>query len=314
MITLIISNNIFWGGFIIDIKKLQLFLFLAQFKSFSKVADISYMSQSTVSKQIFQLEEELGVTLFNRKDKENFLTSEGIVFWKYANEIINMRDQSLIELRNLSSQTTNILKIGATQIYGEIILPKLIVKLSSLFPNIQISLELGSSHNIYNKLHNNQLDLCFLSNYISYDRDSILTNFYKRDELVFICSKYHPFSKKEISFEHLEKENFVIKNEHSSLYKYITNLLIIKKESFSFKSFIEIGSQRGILELVRKNYGIGIVSKLLLNNSNLKKDINTFKIQGYTLEYLERDIHILHSKNNTFLERIIPSIIDTPVE
>lgn len=74
--------------------------------------------------------------------------------------------------------------------------------------------------------------------------------------------------------------------------------------------FIDIGSQVGILELVRENHGVGIVSKKILDNSFLNNGLSTFKVKEYLYSYLERDIYILHNKKDPSLQKITSLLID----
>ncbi|MDU1399717.1 LysR family transcriptional regulator [Finegoldia magna] len=84
-----------------DISKLESFLVLAECKSFTKTADLRYLSQPAISKHIDSLEQELGVYLFDRNGKTVSLTIQGRHFIKYAESIVKIYQKSQELIRQI---------------------------------------------------------------------------------------------------------------------------------------------------------------------------------------------------------------------
>lgn len=95
-----------------DIEQLKNFLAVAQLGSFQRVANRKFISQRTISKQMTNLEEELGVQLFFRGSNKISLTNAGIYFVQQATELLNQLDDSIIKLHNISQQNFQRLRIG----------------------------------------------------------------------------------------------------------------------------------------------------------------------------------------------------------
>lgn len=127
-----------------ELRHLRYFVAVAQEKSFNKAAERLFISQPPLSRQIKQLEEEIGVLLIDRDNRPLKLTEAGEFFYGHALQILAQSD-------NLRAMTTrkgsfdNTLSIGfvASILYG--ILPKVIARFRQVYPNIEIKLyELNS--------------------------------------------------------------------------------------------------------------------------------------------------------------------------
>lgn len=95
-----------------DINKLKAFLKVAQYGSFNQVSENDFISQRAVSKQITQLETELGVSLFDRHTNRITLTPQGKFFLASAQDIINNYTEALSELSTFTTGPPNWLLLG----------------------------------------------------------------------------------------------------------------------------------------------------------------------------------------------------------
>lgn len=95
-----------------DTEQLKNYLAVAQLGSFQKVADQRFISQRTVSKQMANLEDELGVQLFFRGPNKVTLTNAGNYFVQRATELLNQLDDSIVKLHSISQQSFQHLHIG----------------------------------------------------------------------------------------------------------------------------------------------------------------------------------------------------------
>lgn len=95
-----------------EIDQLKNFLAVAQLGSFQKVADQQFISQRTISKQMTNLENELGVKLFFRGSNKISLTNAGIYFSQQANDLINQLNDSIIKLHAITNNNFQNLRIG----------------------------------------------------------------------------------------------------------------------------------------------------------------------------------------------------------
>ena len=127
-----------------ELRHLRYFVAVAEEKSFNKAATRLFISQPPLSRQIKQLEDEVGVTLIDRENRPLKLTEAGEFFYDHAIQILKKSD----DLRAMTIRKCNFyntLSIGfvSSILYG--ILPKVIAHFREVYPNIEIKLyELNS--------------------------------------------------------------------------------------------------------------------------------------------------------------------------
>lgn len=100
---------VFWrkGSDILEIRVLRYFLAVAQEGSVTRAARALHLTQPTLSRQIRELEEELGQTLFSRGGRELSLTREGLLLWPRAEEIVGLAEITEKEFRSLGEKTVS---------------------------------------------------------------------------------------------------------------------------------------------------------------------------------------------------------------
>ncbi len=266
-----------------DLVKLQSFLVLAEVKNFTKAADQLFLSQPALTKQIQTLENELGVTLFNRVGKSTFLTAEGEMLVNYAKQTIAAYNNALEHIKQIQNLEEGTLNFGATNFIGVYLMPEIIAKFKNRYPKITINMTINSSTNILKKLHLNQLEFAFVSDYITQDTDRYQISKYKDDELQLIVGKKHRlFGRESCSINELKNEIYITKAPDSSQYKFIDSIL--KKENFDFKNKLFIGQQEAIKESVIHNLGISFISTRAIQREYLHGDLWPLKIDEFNLK------------------------------
>ncbi len=266
-----------------DFNKLQSFLVLAEVKNFTKAAELLYLSQPALTKQIQALENELGVTLFNRVGKSTFLTVEGEMLVNYAKQTIASYNNALEHIRQIQNLEEGTLNFGATNFIGSYLMPEIIAQFKEKYPKITINMTINQSSNILNKLHLNMLEFAFVSDYITQDTERYEIHKYKHDELQLIVGRKHRlFGKKSCSLKDLKNEIYITKSPESSQYKFIDSLL--KQENFDFENKLFIGQQEAIKESVIHNLGISFISTKAIERELKHGDLWTLKIEEFNLE------------------------------
>ena len=119
--------------------QLKIFWAVAQAKSYTKASKILGLAQPSLSQQISKLEEELGSKLFNRGFSKINLTDAGQYLCSKAEQIIASIDETEEGLKEFSSNTRGILKIGMLSSVARNILPTTMQLFSVLLPNIEIN-------------------------------------------------------------------------------------------------------------------------------------------------------------------------------
>ena len=108
-----------------EFRQLEAFVNAVKYKSFSKAADATFLTQPTISTHVGNLESELGVKLLNRKGRDIKLTQQGQEFYAYAIDLLNTRDKAFSVLHDKKEELDGILEIQTSSIPGHYYLPKL---------------------------------------------------------------------------------------------------------------------------------------------------------------------------------------------
>lgn len=109
-----------------EIRVLRYFLTVVREESITKAADVLHITQPTLSRQLAQMEEEIGVKLFNRGTRKITLTNEGILLRRRAEEILQLVDKTEKELIEQEEQVEGKISVGCGEIAAVQILPRLI--------------------------------------------------------------------------------------------------------------------------------------------------------------------------------------------
>ncbi len=155
-----------------DFRRLEVFTKVFEQKSFSKAGQALYLSQPTVSEHIRLLEEDLGLTLFDRQGKEIVPTKAGQFLFQYANQLMSLRQDSLRAMEQFRDKGTGELLIGGSNIPGQYMLPGLLGDFKKSFPGIQIRLWIGDTQNIQEKVLDGTIELGLVGALIEHRRIS----------------------------------------------------------------------------------------------------------------------------------------------
>lgn len=253
---------------------------LSKYRNFSKVADLKYTTQSSISKQIKSLEMELDVKLFERKNQLNSLTPEGELFVPFAQKIVENYQEGLKALEVHRNNEKNELRIGTTSLFGSFVVPNIMSEYKNLYPHTKFKIVIDSSKAVLEKLENKEIDIAFISDYIPFDSQAYDCDIFKRDSLILIVPNNHPFVKQEeITLQSFVDETFIIKSKESSLFKFLIKKLKEQNSAIQFDDVIEINNQNSIVQAVSLGLGISIVSEMLLDNEEILAHVHAVKLE-----------------------------------
>ncbi|MCD8196431.1 MAG: LysR family transcriptional regulator [Lachnospiraceae bacterium] len=142
-----------------EFRQLEAFVAVAEKKSFSLAADALYLSQSTVSSHVKNLEKELKRQLIVRTTKSLRLTPEGETFLRYAKRIVETRDAAITAV---SERPQSMLRLGASSIPSAFMLPEIIRRFQAGHPDVVCVVRQGDSRDIHEMLQDGTVDVGFL--------------------------------------------------------------------------------------------------------------------------------------------------------
>ena len=176
-----------------DFDQLTTFLEVARLGNFSRAGEKVFRSQSAVSVQIRQLEQDYGTRLLDRTGKRVQLTPAGEVLFEYAMKLIALRNESLRVVARPEETPRGILSVGANEATCLYVLPEIFTAYRSLNPHVQISIYRSFSHKVIQKLHDGAVDVGVVTMPVKDSR--LIAQQIFRDPLVLIVGSEHPLAR-----------------------------------------------------------------------------------------------------------------------
>ena len=196
------------------LRRLIIFLTVAKHLSYTRAAKELYISQPAVSKNIQELEQELGARLFNRRGNRIELTPAGDKAYSYGTDIHRLMQNLKYELTEMNGSLSGTLYLGASSTIAQYLIPPVIARFKEQNPNINISLLSGNTSEINSYLNNDRIDLGIT------EGDRRLNNFsylpFLEDEIAFVTRPESTISADDtLTIEELKETPLVIREAGS---------------------------------------------------------------------------------------------------
>lgn len=221
-----------------ELRHLRYFITVAEELSFSKAAIKLHTAQPSLSQQIKDLEDEIGVQLFHRTKRKVELTDEGHVFLEQARLTITQADKAVTMARQVAAAKVQCLRIGFVPSAEIRIFPYILPRLRVKIPKLQIcTLNLKETDQI-TELKKGDLDIIFINQ--DFQNDTFASQLVLKEPLVFMLPKQYPFAKfEEIKLEQLKELELTILSNKLSQPLSKTILQYIEFNKIQFKTIHE---------------------------------------------------------------------------
>jgi LysR family transcriptional regulator, hca operon transcriptional activator len=198
-----------------ELRHLRYFITVAEELNFSKAALKLYTAQPSLSQQIKDLEEDVGVKLLHRTKRKVELTEEGAVFLEQARLTLAQADKAVAMARQVSQAKQQMLRIGFVPVAEMKIFPYVLPNLRVQNPDLKIELLSMNNTEQMKLLKKGDLDVTFTRH--NFNSDEVESLFVLREPLVFILPKDHPLAKYErIPVKALNGIDFIIPSSEQS--------------------------------------------------------------------------------------------------
>jgi DNA-binding transcriptional LysR family regulator len=241
-------------------RRLQVFYTVAKQLSFTKAADILYMTQPAVTFQVKQLEEHFNTRLFERSHGRISLTPTGDLVLGYAERILALTGEMEARVGELTGQVTGPLMIGASTTIAEYQLPRILGEFKHRFPQVQARLTVANSETVASKVAEHSLDVGLIE--APSHNANLTTVACCEDELVMICTPSHALAlKPSVSAKDIAEQPYVSR-EHGSGTREVIDAFFrdngVNPDDLHIE--MELGSREAIKGAVEAGLGIAIMS------------------------------------------------------
>ena len=145
-----------------ETRVLKYFITVANLDNVTKAAEQLHITQPTLSRQINELEKEIGVDLFDRTNHRLILTKAGALFQQRAQMILNFMSQTQSELQNQTNDLSGTIRLGCVESSLSYFAMKMLKKMQDKYPNVKFDIYTGNGNDLKEKLDQGFLDLIIL--------------------------------------------------------------------------------------------------------------------------------------------------------
>jgi DNA-binding transcriptional LysR family regulator len=245
----------------VDLRQLEIFVKVAELGSFSRAADALFLTQPTVSEHIRTLEDEVGVRLLDRLGRGASVTKGGALLLSHAQRMLALAREARQAMESFQGRMSGELLVGASTIPGEYILPALIGRFKEKFPDIAITLLIGSSQSVTDWVVEGRAEVGVVgarSTHKSIECRELLP-----DDIVLIVGAAHPWhGRKQVTLEELRGEPLLLRERGSGTRAALEAALeAAGTDLAAFRVVGEMGSTQAVKQAVKASVGVALLSR-----------------------------------------------------
>lgn len=278
----------------LDFRQLETFVEIINSKSFSKAANILFLTQPTVTSHIQNLENELDISLLNRSNKSISPTAAGNILYNYAQDIINMRDMAHFKLGEYKGKIEGNLEIASSTVPKQYILPHILKSFFSIYPNVTVDMLNNNSKSVINNIMDNRIDFGIVG--AKYDNKYLKYIELIEDDLILVANKNSTLpDTQKIDLDLIKNEDLILRRHGSGSRLLLEKALININDSIkSFNIIATTENNETIKKFIELNIGVSFISRLAV-----KKELEDGVFKGYEIKKLNlnRKFYFVYHKN-----------------
>ncbi len=260
-----------------DTTHLNYFVTLAATRHFGKAAELCFISPSTLSRSIKQLERELNTQLFERDSRSVTLTSQGEKFLSYAQDSLQQWETINEELQATSGELQGTISIYCSVTASYSFLFHILTSFRAEHPLIEIQLHTGDPAEAIGRINSGLEDIA-----IAARPDTLPSELkFKRisySPLVLICSKHSNLpTPNSINDRKAWKQLPIILSEKGIARERLDKWF--STNHISPNIYAQVAGNEAIVSMVSLGFGVGLVPEIVIDNSPLSDQVRPFKIQ-----------------------------------
>jgi LysR family transcriptional regulator, low CO2-responsive transcriptional regulator len=241
----------------LTLRQLKVFEAVARHLNYTRAAEEFHLTQPAVSMQVKQLEESLGIALFEQLGKRIHLTEAGLELLGYARTITQQLDELEGVLNRMKGLGGGRLRISVATTANYFI-PTLLGSFSRRYPDVTVSLDVTNRETLLRQLTENTVDLVVMGQ-PPVEAD-VEAQVFMDNPLVVVAPPDHPLAKlKKIPLARLQEETFLVRESGSGTR--IAMERFFNERGMRPKTGMEVGSNEAIKQSVQAGLGLGLLSR-----------------------------------------------------
>jgi DNA-binding transcriptional LysR family regulator len=281
-----------------DIKQIKIFCDLAETRSFSKAASMSFISQSAVSQQVKALEQQLRLQLIDRTCRPLALTQAGNLCYKGFREIYERYEELRNHLVAFAHEITGSVTIAGIASIVLYLLQPYVRWYLQRYPNVRLRIEPMRSNQTIDAVLEDRADIGMIA-CPKEDRRLGVIEFHKERLLLAMHPSHELAAKKEVSIKSLQNQPMILFEPDQATRKLIDRIL--KRYRVTVKPIMELDNIETIKRAIEANIGLSI-----LPEPSIAQEVSAKAIlaKPFAEEQLHRPVGIIYRKGKVFAEPV----------
>jgi len=263
---------------------------VAEQLSYTRAAEVLYLSQPAVTQQIKTLELMLGLRLFARKGRGIVLTPAGQELLRHVERLLVLLAETAPVVQEIHALKRGSVVVGASTSAGTYVAPALLGAFHTRYPDVRITLSVANRSTIEERLLTRQVDLAVLS--LVEQRDRFDVEVLLPYELVVVASPSHQLvGRTALTLHDVQAETFLLREQESGTRRDSEQHFV--RAGLPLGANLELGSIEAIKEGVAARLGIAVLSRESIALEVAHGDLAILDVAGFPLR---REWHIIHLK------------------
>jgi len=265
-----------------NIETLQYYLYIAKYKNITKAAKHFYTSQSTLSRNIIALENELGVRLFERSNKQIELTEAGEIFYKDCEPFINHMDKIIKDVQYADRGNAGILRITSASNLGPILSKPLDI-LRKRYPGVRLVLEAYDFNEIPSAINHSLYNIGFTYDFASSDYEDLQSVSIGTEDFSFVLSSKLCDDSEDATITKVVKTLPLILPAHVEP-PFFKSILYNLQNLAKTKNIptIPVNTTESVMLGASQGLGYGIVPTSWVKNKNYNNNISSIRLENFS--------------------------------
>jgi len=273
----------------LNLHQLATFQVVAKYRSYVRAAEELHFSQPAVSAQIRQLEETLGIKLFDQIGRKTHLTQAGEELYHYSQKIFAVIDETLESMELLRSPNYGRLRVGADTTVGTYVIPGLLGKFHQAYPDVEITLDVVNRAALVDAIISNRIDMAIVGRVP--DDIPVVIEPFAPNELVLVASPNHRLSgRSAVPLAELAKEHFLLREVGSGTRAALE--LIFQEAEVPLHVSMQVGNNSAIKQGVAAGLGIALISRVAIDMELETNRLVILDVEGFPIMRQWRIVHI----------------------
>jgi DNA-binding transcriptional LysR family regulator len=278
----------------VNLYHLNTFLAVARSTSFTRAAEDLHLTQPTVSSGVSELEQSLGVKLFNRSGRSISLTMEGRLLVSYAEQIQDLATEAQDRIHHREVEPGESFRFGAIDAAVIYLLPEILEAYHSRFPQVNISVQVDASRFLVEEVLSGRSEFGVIS--LPYSHPKIETLPLHEDAMPLVVGSGHPLAKrKRVRLEEVAQETLILFHEGSVSRKPVDEHLA--EVGLTPGRVMEMSSPEAMRKLVESGVGVSCLPWQTVRESVEEGTLKVLRVVGVDLS---RQIGLVWRKGRYF--------------